>query len=117
MVRLSLTLATVSRRSADALLDGLRYLSRPTRLEPGCLGCNAWLDADWTVHYLEDWEREPDVRRRVLSDTFTSLLTVVEAAHDFSVQFQFVTVTRGLEYVTEARRQQGRPPQAGDDYR
>jgi hypothetical protein len=109
MVRLSMTLATASRRSADDLLEGLQYLSRTTRLEAGCQGCNAWLDADLKVHYVEDWEGEPDIRRRVLSNSFTSLLTVAEAAQDFTVQFQFVTSTRGLEYVAEVRQKHGTP--------
>jgi hypothetical protein len=43
------------------------------------------------------------MRQRVRSDRFTSLLGVVESAQDPQVQFDFVTQTRGLDYVEEAR--------------
>jgi len=57
------------------------------------------------VHYVEDWATEADIRRRVLSERFTSLLAVVEAATKADVQFDFVTERRGLEYVFEVREQ------------
>lgn len=80
----------------------MRYLARSTRLEPGCMSCSAWTGAD-RVHYIEEWMTEADMRRRVRSDGFTSLLGILEAAKEPRVQFDFVTRTRGLEYVTEVR--------------
>ena len=105
MVRLSIALAAATARDGEALLEALQFIARSTRLERGCHACSAWVEADSTVHYVEDWVTEADVRRRVLSDLFTSLLTVVESAQDVHVQFDFVTETRGLEYVTEVRQQ------------
>jgi len=105
MVRLSITLTAASVRAAADLVEGLQFLARTTRLDRGCIGCSAWSDPDSTVHYVEDWATEADVRQRVLSDLFTSLLTVVESAQDAHAQFEFVTETRGLEYVTEVRQQ------------
>jgi hypothetical protein len=56
------------------------------------------------VHYLEEWETEADVRRRVRSARFTSLLAVIESAQERPrVQFDFVTSTRGLDYVAQVR--------------
>ena len=82
----------------------LRFLaSSSTRLEPGCLGCSAWLDPDATVRYVEEWATEADMRRRVRSERFTSLLAVIESAQEPLVQFDFVTMTRGLDYVAEVR--------------
>ena len=43
------------------------------------------------------------MRQRVRSDRFTSLLAVVESGQDPQVQFDFVTESRGLDYVEEAR--------------
>ena len=105
MVRLSVTLTAASVRGADDLVEGLQFIARGTRLDHGCLGCSVWSEPDSTVRYVEDWATEADVRRRVLSDQFTSLLTIVEAAQDVDVQFQFVAVTRGLEYISEVRQQ------------
>ncbi len=75
-----------------------------TRLEPGCRGCSAWTDADLTVRYLEEWETEADMRQRVRSPRFTSLLAVMESTHERpDVRFDFVTRTRAIDYVAEIR--------------
>jgi hypothetical protein len=105
MVRLNVTLNATSLRDAENLVEGLQFQVPGTQLEAGCIGCNAWLGPDTTVHYVEDWATEADIRRRVVSDRFTSLLAVVEAAAKADVQFDFVTETRGLEYVFEVREQ------------
>ena len=103
MVRLSITLSAACLRDAGSLVEGLHFLVASTRLEPGCIGCSAWSDPDSTVRYLEDWATEADVRRRVRSESFTSLLAIVEFAQDARVQFDFVTQSRGLDYVMEVR--------------
>ena len=105
MVRLNVTLNASSLRDAENLVEGLQFQVPGIQLEAGCIGCNAWLGPDATVHYVEDWATEADIRRRVVSDRFTSLLAVVEAAAKADVQFDFVTETRGLEYVFEVREQ------------
>ena len=102
-----------SARVVDDLVEGLQFLARSTRLEPGCIECNIWADPDALVHYTEDWQTEADIRRRVPSDQFTSLLTVVEAAQDVHAQFDFVAETRGLDYVMEVRAQAERGPHRG----
>ena len=44
MVRLNIVLTAGSARVADDLVEGLQFLARRTRLEPGCLGCSIWAD-------------------------------------------------------------------------
>ena len=105
MVRLNVTLNGASLRDAENLVEGLQFQVPGTQLEAGCIACTAWLGADSAVHYVEDWATEADIRRRVLSERFTSLLAVVEAATKADVQFDFVTERRGLEYVFEVREQ------------
>ena len=105
MVRLAITLTAGSTRGAESLIEGLHYQIPSTQLERGCVGCGAWTGPDSTVHYFEDWATEADIKRRVLSERFTSLLAVVESASEAHVQFDFVTETRGLEYVFEVREQ------------
>jgi hypothetical protein len=62
------------------------------------------------VHYQEDWATEPDMRERVVSEGFTRLLSVIEASEGLpEVQFNFVTKTRGLDYVEEVRAAAGQP--------
>jgi quinol monooxygenase YgiN len=105
MVRLTVALSAASMRGADDLLEAFHFLVVGTRLERGCLGCSTWIDPDSTVHYVEEWATEEDMRARVRSDRFTSLLSVVESAREATVHFDFVTKTRGLEYVAEVRSQ------------
>jgi hypothetical protein len=103
MVRLTVALHAATSVRAQDLLEALRFLAVGTRLEPGCLACSAWIDPDATVRYEESWATEPDIRRRVRSERFTSLLGVLESAQHPHVQFDFVTTTRGLDYVAEVR--------------
>jgi quinol monooxygenase YgiN len=109
MVRLSITLHAATARAAEDLIEALQFQVWSTRVEPGCLGCAAWTEPVTTVHYFEDWASEADVRRRVLSDRFTSVLSVVESTVKAHVQFDFVTETRGLDYVEEVRGQSSSP--------
>jgi quinol monooxygenase YgiN len=103
MVRLTVALAS-SPRGIDDLLVALQFIRTGARFEEGCLACDAWADADAVVHYMEEWATEADMRRRVQSDRFTSLLAVMESSKDPpEVKFDFVTTTRGLDYVAEIR--------------
>jgi hypothetical protein len=61
-----------------------------------------------TVRYVEEWLNEDDLRQRVCSDRFTSLLGVLESVPEApEVQFEFVARTRGLDYVEEVRGERG----------
>lgn len=102
MVRLTIALTATSARSAQELRDALRFLALGTRLESGCLSCSAWASPAF-VHYVEEWMTEADMRRRVRSESFVSLLGILDAAKEPQVQFDFVTSTRGLDYVAEVR--------------
>jgi hypothetical protein len=103
MVRLGVVLNAPSARAAQELVDALRFIVLGTRPDPACLGCSAWTEPDWTVHYVEQWATEVDMRHRVRSAGFTPLLAILESTDDPSVQFDFVTTTRGLDYVAEVR--------------
>jgi hypothetical protein len=103
MVRLMVVFSAASEREAQKLLDGLRFLEPLTRLQTGCLACSNWLEADLTLHHMEEWDTEADIRYWLRSEAFRDLLEMVEAARNPSVQFDFVTTTRGLDYVAEVR--------------
>jgi quinol monooxygenase YgiN len=105
VVRLAIAL-TAPASGPDQLVHALRVLAWPTRIEPGCLGCRVWAEESdqRTVRYVEEWATEGAMRLRVRSRRFTQLLEVLESAPAPPiVQFDFVTETRGLDYVTEAR--------------
>jgi quinol monooxygenase YgiN len=105
MVRLHVALSAASERDAQSLLEACRFLMMSTRFEAGCVECSVWAEPNATVRYTEVWATEADMRRRVKSDHFTSLLSVVESATAAQVQFDFVTATRGLDYIAEIREQ------------
>ena len=103
MVRLTVTLSAPANYAQD-LVEAFRFLMVSTRLDRGCLGCSVWTEPDSSVHYVEEWSTEDDIRRRVGSDRFTSVLALIEAVHEPPhVQFDFVSSTRGLDYVEEVR--------------
>jgi quinol monooxygenase YgiN len=106
MVRLTVSLVASSDLEAGRDVEAFRSLMTLTRLEKGCLGCTVRIGENdgATVHYEEEWATEEDLRRRVRSDRFTSVLALLETSREPPlVQFDFVTKTCGLEYVETAR--------------
>jgi hypothetical protein len=99
------------------LVHALRFLASWLRIERDCLHCWVWVEDtdESTVRYVEEWSTEEAMRRRVCSERFTKLLEVLESAPAAPcVQFDFVTETRGLDYVAEVRAMDGMleiPPQ------
>jgi hypothetical protein len=104
VMRLTVPGGASSRHTKD-LLTALHYISTATRLEDGCLGCSVWTGPESSLHCVAEWATETDLRRWVRSDRFTSVLSVLESAHEPpNVRFDFVTETRGLDYVAEIRQ-------------
>jgi len=103
MVRLTVSLDAASVRAAQDLIDTFQFLIPATRLEPGSLECRVWKGPGPTVHYTEEWINEAAIRQRVRSQAFTMLLAIIESVQHPRVQFDFVTSTRGLDYLAEVR--------------
>ena len=109
MVRLAVVLAAPA-RGTQQLVHALRFLASPTSFEPGCLGCRVSTEEsdESMVRYEEEWATEEAMRLRVRSERFTQLLEVLESAPEApGVQFDFVSQTRGLDYVEEVRKNDG----------
>jgi quinol monooxygenase YgiN len=109
VVRLAVVLSAPV-RGADQLLHALRFLALPTNFEPGCLGCRVSTEYDdgSFVRYEEEWATEEAMRLHVRSERFTRLLEVLESAPEPpEIKFDFVSQTRGLDYVEEVRRKDG----------
>jgi quinol monooxygenase YgiN len=103
MVRLTVTLTASADRVQD-VVAAFRFLMVSTRVDRGCLACSVWSEPDSSVQYVEEWSTEEDIRRRVRSDSFTSVLELLESVREPPhVQFDFVSSTRGLDYVAEVR--------------
>ena len=110
-MRLAVVLAPPA-RGKEQLVDALRFLALPTSFESGCLGCRVSTDDtdESLVRYESEWETEEALRQHVRSERFTQVLEVLESVPQAPrVQFDFVTKTRGLDYVEEVRKTDGRP--------
>lgn len=106
MIRLNVVLSARSPREVDELLAAMRFVVAETLQQEGCSACSAWAEPNQTVHYDASWLTEDVLRRHVQSPLFTSLLAVVEATETRPrFQFDFVSHSRGLEYVAEVRGQ------------
>src|SRR5690242_18616775 len=60
----------------------LHALAADTRSVRGNVGCSVSTDIrqGGAVKYVEDWKSEDDLRRRLQSDTFNQLMTLMEDA-------------------------------------
>lgn len=92
-------------RTAE-LVQALRSVMRPARAEKGFINCQLYFDAEnrSTICYEERWTTREDFAEQVRSPRFTRLLDLMEFAKEQpSLEFHFVSETRGLEYVAEVR--------------
>ena len=104
MVRLSVTLAA-RRGQAETLAAALRSVMVQAQRRPTCVHCE--LSADVrdanTLHYVEEWVTETDLRYEIRSERFHRLIAVMEtAAQQPKFEVQLVSASFGLEYVRNA---------------
>lgn len=100
-----LRIKSAPHRAAD-LVQALRALMRSARAEKGFIACNLYIDADNanSICYEERWGTAKDLEEQLRSSRCTRLLTVMEsAAEQPSLEFDFVSEVRGLEYVAAVR--------------
>jgi quinol monooxygenase YgiN len=93
------------------LVQALRSLMRSARAEKGFLTSRICFEADNsnTVCYEERWTTLEDFEAEMQSSRFANLLALMESASEQpSLEFHFVSETRGLEYVAAVRRQERR---------
>ncbi len=94
------------------LVEALRSVTRPARLDRECLA--AWVlqdvDVPEALCYVEEWRSEAAAVRRVGSAEFGQLLGLMEAAPSPpSLEFRFVSRTRGLDFVEDVRSRPATP--------
>ncbi len=78
----------------------------PAQLDRNCSGCWLYVDAmdPRCLCYMEEWAAPIDLGREIRSARFTRLLSIMEgAAERPKLEFRFISQTRGLDYVEEAR--------------
>jgi len=77
----------------------------PTRVKPGCVGCNLFQDSDTKTYHLESrWETTEDLIRHIRSDAYKRLLLLMELGADApSIEFFTVSEIKGLDFIKAAR--------------
>jgi quinol monooxygenase YgiN len=92
----------------EGILQALRSMVGPTRVEPGCLSCHLYEDVERQGSFtlVEQWATPEQFQRRLVSETYRRLLLLVElSVVPPDIQFREVSHTRGVEAIHEARGQ------------
>ena len=89
------------------MVDALRSVMLPARLERGCTWAQILRDIDAadSIDYFEEWQSAEDMKARIRSESFGRLLSLMEAAPSApSIEFRDVSGVHGLEYVAAVRQ-------------
>lgn len=88
------------------LVQALRSLARPARAAKGFICSRICFDADdaSVIQYEERWATREDLNQQVRSSRYSDLLNLMETATvQPTLEFHFVSETRGLDYVATLR--------------
>jgi quinol monooxygenase YgiN len=89
-----------------SITNALHSLAADVRSTHGCVSCSVSSDIAerGVVRYVEEWQTEDDLRRRITSDTFVRIVTLMEdAAIPPRIEFALTGGTQGLEFAEEVR--------------
>jgi len=93
-------------KSRSEVLGMLTAQVGPTRVQPGCLGCDLYRDVEdpGAITLVEEWESQAALDLRLRSEDYRSVLAAIELSREHPV-IHFDTVIRraGLEVVASAR--------------
>ena len=93
-------------KQREAVLDLLRSVVEPIRVEPGCLGCYLCLvlDDPGTILLVYEWQSDQDLTRHLRTRRYGRILAAIELSQA-EPQVEFMTVARkeGLEVIEKAR--------------
>jgi quinol monooxygenase YgiN len=95
---------------ARPITQALHTMMVDMRRSHGCIGCSlsTGIRDQGTVRYMEEWETEDDLRRRLEGSSFSNLAALIDDATEPPlVEFALPGGVRGLDYVEEARRSKG----------
>jgi quinol monooxygenase YgiN len=119
MVISTLRIVTAPHSGADVIRTLVAQLG-PTRVQPGCIRCDLYRDAEnhGAIALVEEWASQADLDRRLRSEDYRAVLAAIELAKEPPV-IHFDTVTRraGLEIVALARGVSDPPPSSTGEAR
>jgi quinol monooxygenase YgiN len=89
-----------------SLVIALHSVAADIRTRHGWVHCSVSTDIEsrGTIRYAEEWQSEDDLRRRLASDSFLQLVSLIEdAAQAPQIEFALAGRTRGFDFVEEVR--------------
>ena len=90
----------------ERLAATLRLLMAQAWAAEGCVNCHLSIDLHDpdTLHYVEEWTSEAELRRDIRSERFGRLIEALElAARQPRVDIQVISESHGLDYIEAAR--------------
>ena len=106
MMRLALVLV-VGQGQIWNTATALQRLMMQARQNRACIRCQLSLDLSSanTLHYIEEWQSEHDLRDQLQSERFHHMIALMETATE-PPQFSLQLIARsfGIEYVEDAVR-------------
>jgi quinol monooxygenase YgiN len=111
MILMTLDMVT-AKHNRDGIISTFRQFIGPTEAQPGCSGCRLLRDigGEERLLYLEAWDEERDLMRRICSASFMKILAVMElSSEEPEFMIQTINRTRGLEAIELIRNAQAAP--------
>jgi quinol monooxygenase YgiN len=109
IVTLSMVVKTEER---EKLLQIVRMILEPTRVEKGCLDYHCYQDVEDENAFviLERWQSQEDLERFIQSKNYQQLLTAMELLTEApDIKINAISYTAGLEAIEKARAGAERP--------
>jgi len=98
---------TARPKKRPEMLQALHSLLGPMSVQPGCLRCRLYQDADDedVLTWIEEWESREQMDRHVRSPEYRTLLSVMDlSAVQPEVRFNTVVETAGMELIEGTMR-------------
>jgi quinol monooxygenase YgiN len=90
----------------DNLMQIVRMILEPTRVEKGCLNYHCYQDIEDENAFaiLEQWQTQEDLERFIQSKNYQQLLTAMELLTEApEIKINAISYTAGLEAIKKAR--------------
>lgn len=99
----------VTPEKQETVLEILYSLLEPTRVVPGCIGCNLYQDMENknVLFYSDMWQNQEALDRHILSDLYRNILFVMDMSNEPpEISFKRVIHSSGIETIACLRQRQ-----------
>ena len=108
MIIVTLSVKVLAEKRED-VLQILRMMMEPTRVQPGCMSLHSYQDIENETRLclIEEWKSRSDLERHIRSDGYRKLIELMEMSADNpELLFHSISKTEGLEVVSAIRKRQ-----------